>query len=68
MIGALVRSRKAWVLLLAIVGVVAMNLAGRVAGVEALGFIKWIVAAWLGAVALEDSAAKIAAPKEEDKS
>jgi len=59
MLGALVQSRKAWVLLLAIAGVVVMNVAGRVSGEEALSFIKWLTAAWFGAVAVEDAAKKM---------
>jgi hypothetical protein len=58
-LSALVRSRKAWVLLLAVVGVVAMNLAGRIDGAQALDFVKWLVSAWFGAVALEDAAHKL---------
>ena len=59
MLRALVTSRKAWVLLLAIVGVVAMNLAGKVTGSETLDFVKWLVGTWLAAVAAEDVAKKM---------
>lgn len=61
MLRALAVSRKAWVLLIAIVGVVAMNIAGRVNGEDALSFIKWMVVAWFGAVAAEDAAKKMSA-------
>lgn len=59
MFGSLARSRKAWVLLVALVGVVVMNALGRVDGAQALSAIKWLVSAWLGAVALEDAALKL---------
>jgi hypothetical protein len=57
-LSAFMNSRKAWVLLLAIIGVVVMNVVGRIDHKDALDFIKWIVMAWLGAVAAEDAAAK----------
>jgi hypothetical protein len=59
MLKALAKSRKAWVLLIAIVGVIAMNVAGRIDGTQAIDFIKWLVSAWFGAVALEDAALKL---------
>lgn len=55
----LAKSRKAWVVLVAAVGVIVMNVAGRVDGAQALEAIQWIVAAWLGAQAAEDAAAKL---------
>lgn len=58
MLSALVTSRKAWVLLLAVIGVVVMNVAGRVTGEQTIDVIKWLVSAWFGAVALEDAAEK----------
>ncbi len=52
-------SRKAWVLLAATIGAVAMNLAGRVEGEKALEFIKWTVSTWLASQAAEDIAGKL---------
>lgn len=59
MLSAFFTSRKAWVLILCVVGVVVMNLTGRIDGAAALDFIQWVVSAWLGAVALEDGASKL---------
>lgn len=54
MLSALVQSRKAWILLLAVAGAVAMNLLGRIDGDKALDFVKWCVSAWMAATAWED--------------
>ncbi len=59
---ALAQSRKAWVVLAAVVGVIVMNVTGRVPGERALDFIKWIVMTWLGAQAAEDAAGKLLVP------
>jgi hypothetical protein len=61
MIAGLASSRKAWVLLAAVVGAVVMNVAGRIDGDKALEFIKWLVMTWLGAQAYEDAHVKPAA-------
>jgi hypothetical protein len=61
MISSLATSRKAWVLLVAVVGAVVMNVAGRIDGEKALEFIKWIVMTWLGAQAYEDAHVKSSA-------
>jgi len=55
----LVGSSKAWVVLAAIVGIVVMNVTGRIEGTQALEAITWVVAVWLGAVAIEDGAHKM---------
>jgi len=55
---ALASSRKAWVVLVAILGIIAMELAGKVAASDALEAIKWLVSAWLGAQAAEDAASR----------
>lgn len=59
---ALTSSRKAWVVFVAIVAIVAMELAGKVTSSEALEAIKWLVSAWLGAQAAEDAASRWGAP------
>ena len=62
-IAALAQSRKAWVLLIAVAGVVAMNYLGRIDGPKALDFIGTLVAVWMGAQSLEDAAKKWAEGK-----
>lgn len=59
---ALAQSRKAWVLLLAVVCVGVLAYVGRIEGQAALDFVKWLVTAWFGAVAIEDSAHKLTLP------
>lgn len=59
MLTAFFTSRKAWVLLLAVVGVAALNITGKVTGPEALDFVKWLVGTWFAAVAAEDVAKKM---------
>lgn len=58
-------SRKALVLSVAIIGVVALNIAGKIEVQAALDFIWKIVGIWMGAVAVEDAAAKTSARKED---
>ncbi|HOA00819.1 MAG TPA: hypothetical protein PKI27_00775 [Dermatophilaceae bacterium] len=60
-IAQLFGSRKALITMLAIVGIVVLAGLGRVAGEQALDFIKWIVTAWLAAQAYEDGRVKSAA-------
>jgi len=60
MISALLASRKAWVLLLCVAGAMVLNAKGQIDGPQALDFIKWVVGAWLAAVAAEDAAKKMA--------
>lgn len=62
----LLKSSKAWVVLLAVVGVIVMNVTGRIDGARALEFIQWIVGIFLGTVAAEDVAAKLRSKKESD--
>lgn len=57
-IQTLLASRKAWVVLLAVVGVVVMELMGKISAKDALDALKWLVSAWLGAQAVEDAAEK----------
>lgn len=52
----IVGSRKAILSILGIAAAVYMSKTGQVAGPDALGFIKWILMAWLGAQAAEDVA------------
>jgi hypothetical protein len=52
----IVGSRKAILSILGIVCVMYMSKSGQVSGTEALGFIKWVLMAWLGAQAAEDVA------------
>ncbi len=52
---------KALVVLVAIIGVIVMNILGRIEGKEALDFIKWLVVTLVGALALEKAAGKTAA-------
>lgn len=51
---ALAQSRKAWIFLLAVIGAVAMNLAGRIDSEKALDFVKWVVGFWMASQAWED--------------
>lgn len=53
-VSALVNSRKAWIFLLAVVGAIAMNLAGRIDGEKAIDFVKWVVGFWMASQAWED--------------
>jgi hypothetical protein len=62
-IARLYRSSAAIVLMLAVVGVVVMNVVGRIDGPDALDFIKWLVMAFFAKVAIEDGASKIALGK-----
>lgn len=59
---SLLASRKAWVLLLSIVSVTILTLVGKLTADQALNFVKWVISAWLGAVALEDAADKVQLP------
>jgi hypothetical protein len=59
----LTNSSAAIVLGLAVIGVIVMNVAGRVDGPTALDFIKWLVTFFFAKIAVEDAAAKIAAAK-----
>jgi hypothetical protein len=59
---SLAQSRKAWVLLIAIACVSGLAYTGRIDGQVALEFVKWLVTAWFGAVALEDGAHKLMLP------
>lgn len=54
----LMASRKALVMVVAIIGVVVLAGLGRVTSEQALGFIKWVVIAFIGGTALEDAATK----------
>jgi hypothetical protein len=54
----LASSSKAIVVAVAVAGVILMNVTGRIDGKNALDFIMWIVAAFIGATALEDAAEK----------
>lgn len=60
MMSAMLTSRKAWVMVVCVVGAVVLNARGQIDGPQALDFIKWVVGAWLGAVAIEDGAKKLA--------
>lgn len=62
MVKALAQSRKAWVLLIAIVAVVGLTAMKMIDGAQALDFVKWLVVAWFGAVAIEDGAQKLMVP------
>lgn len=53
-------SRKAIVLVVAIIGVVILNILGKLDIQGALDFIKWIVGVWMASVAAEDAATKLA--------
>lgn len=49
--------------ILAIIGVIVMNVTGRVDSERALDFVKWIVVAYFTKVAVEDGAEKLGAGK-----
>ena len=55
----LLGSSKAIVVLVAILGVILMEVLGRIDGTHALDTIKWLVAALIGATAAEDAASKL---------
>ena len=59
---ALMQSRKAWVLVAATVVVIVLAVMHFVTGAQALDFVKWLVIAWFGAVAVEDGAQKMTVP------
>lgn len=54
----LVTNTKFVIAVLAVVVVTLLAVIGRVTGTEALGFVKWIATAWLGAQAIVEAAAK----------
>lgn len=54
----LLTSSKAIVAGVAVVGVIVMNVTGRIDSAKALEFITWVVMAYFGANALEDAAEK----------
>ena len=58
----LLGSRKFWVSIVAIGAVVTFAVMGRIAGDQALDFIKWVIGAWLGSQAATD-VAKVFADK-----
>jgi hypothetical protein len=58
---SLLSSRKAWVVMLALVAITVLASLGKVAGELAIDVIKWVVVTWLGAQAFEDSKVKSAA-------
>ena len=59
----LISSRKGIIVIATIVSVVVLAALGRLEQESTLEFLKWIVAAWLGAQAYEDAAIKSAAIK-----
>lgn len=59
----LIASRKAWVMMIAIVAVATLNALGRIEGDKALEFIKWVVMTWIAAQGVEDAAVKSTALK-----
>lgn len=65
--GKLASSRKAIVVVLAIVIVGGMGFAHVVEGDKVLEFVKWLVMAWLGAQAYEDGKVKSAALNNPEK-
>ena len=58
----LIQSSKAWVVCTAIVGVMVAEYLGKIPMTQAIDTVKWLVAAFVGATALEDAAAKVNAP------
>ena len=54
----LLNSRKALIMLLAVVGAFLLAALGKVAGDQALEFVKWVVMTWLGAQAVVDAATR----------
>lgn len=62
-IARLSRSSAALILALAVIGVIVMNVVGRIEGEVALDFIKWLVMAFFAKIAIEDGAAKYAIGK-----
>jgi hypothetical protein len=61
-VGELLGSRKFWVSIVAIGAVITFAVLGKVAGDQAMDFIKWIIGAWLGSQAATD-VAKVFASK-----
>lgn len=55
----LLTSSKAIVAGLAVIGVIVMNVTGRIDGAKALEFITWVILAYFGAHAAEDAAEKL---------
>ncbi len=61
-------SSKAWVVALAVVGIVLLAALGRVSEMQAIEQIKWLVIALLGAQGIEDAAHKFGLPPPRDPS
>jgi hypothetical protein len=59
----LVTSAKAIVALIAVVGVIVMNMMGKISGADALNFVTVVVMSYFGAHAIEDGAEKFAGGK-----
>lgn len=51
---------KSIVMVVAVIGAIVMNVAGRIEGDKALEFVKWVVIAWVGAEAYESGKVKAA--------
>jgi len=56
---ALLGSKKALIMLVAVVGAIVLAAIGKVDGQQALDFCKWVVMTWLGAQAVVDAAPKL---------
>jgi len=54
-------SRKFVIALVAVLIIVVLAVAGRIAGDQALDFIKWVVGAWIAGQAATDVASKLKA-------
>ncbi len=61
----LINSSKAIVMVVAIVAICVLAGLKMIAAPDAVTFVKWVVTAWLGAVALEDAASKSTSPATE---
>jgi energy-coupling factor transporter transmembrane protein EcfT len=61
-ITALLKSRKAWICVIAMVVIAVFAFRQIVTGKEALDFIKWLVMTWIAAIAVEDGAQKLMIP------
>jgi hypothetical protein len=57
----LLSSRKAVIVVVAIIAITVLGYFGVVEGDKAVDFVKWVVVSWLGAQAYEDAKIKSAA-------
>jgi hypothetical protein len=67
-INRLLSSRKALMMLAAVIAATTLASLGKVTGTEALEFVKWVVLVWIGAQAAVDAVTRRPIPPRAEKS